>query len=165
MLRPRFSLFSKIMLWFFLNLLLLAAIFFLLFNFRFAPDSPLFRGPDYRIESITRQIANETNDKTRVERDEILKRYSDANGVEFLLFDYRGVQIGGRETVLPTEVLAEITREEMMPPMMPPMTNERMNQPPPREPRNAPFGSPSIYLKTANPTLYLFGIKTMTSER
>lgn len=164
MTRPRFSLFSKIMLWFFLNLLLLAAIFFLLFNFRFAPDSPIFRGSDYRIESVTRQIANETNDKNRSERDEILKRYSVANGVEFYLFDYRGIQIGGRETTLPPEVLAEVKREEIMPPM-PPMPTERMNQPPPREPRNAPFGSPSIYLKTANPTLYWFGIKTMTSER
>lgn len=160
MMRLRFSLFSKIMLWFFLNLLLLAAIFLIVFNFRFAPNSPLFRGTDYRIESLTRQIANETNDKTRAERDRILKSYSDANLVEFLLFDYRGVQIGGKETNLPAKVLAEITREENIPPPgMPP------NQPPPNAPRNAPFGSPPLYIKTDDPPLYWFGIKTMTSDR
>lgn len=154
------------MAWFFLNLLLLAAIFLIVLNFRFAPDSPLFRGTDYRIESVTRQIANETNDKTRAERDEILKRYSDANAVEFFLFDYRGNQIGGRETALPPEVLTEITREETVPPMMPPLPNARPNQPPPRrEPRGLPPGSPSIYLKTGSPPLYWFGIKTMTSDR
>jgi two-component system, OmpR family, sensor histidine kinase CpxA len=157
MYKLRFSLFTKIMLWFFLNLLLLAAIFLILFNFRFAPQSPFFRGTAYRIETVTRLVSDETSEKSRAERDEVLRKYGELNRVEFFLFDNRGNQLGGREIVLPTEVFAEITRRDDAPP------NERMNQPDRKEPppRGAP---PSIYLKTENPPLYWYGMRTMTFE-
>ncbi len=164
MYKLRFSLFSKIMLWFFLNLLLLAAIFLILFNFRFAPQSPFFRGTAYRIETVTRLITDETSEKTRAERDEVLRKYGETNNVEFFLFDNRGVQLGGREISLPSAVLSEITRSEtMMPP--PPPPNERMNQPNPNQPprRDAP-PPPTFYLKTESPPLYWYGMWTMTFE-
>jgi hypothetical protein len=71
----RFSLFSKIMLWFFLNLLLLGAIFWLIFNlnFRFEGNSPFFGGASNRIETVARLINQETNEKSREERDTVLK--------------------------------------------------------------------------------------------
>lgn len=89
------------MLWFFLNLLLLGAIFLILFNFRFALSS-FSRGPSYRIETVARLINEETNEKTRAERDEILKAYGELNRIEFFLFDHAGRQLGGREIELPT---------------------------------------------------------------
>ena len=103
------------MLWFFLNLLLLAAIFLILFNFRFAAQSAVFRGTAYRIETVTRLISDEVNDKSRAERDEILKKYGEAHGVEFFMFDYTGKQLGGREIVLPAVVFAEISAPENQP--------------------------------------------------
>ena len=56
--RIRFPLFSKIMAWFFLNLVLLAAIFLLLFglSFRFEPWSPLFGGTSNRLDTVSRLI-------------------------------------------------------------------------------------------------------------
>lgn len=148
------------MLWFFLNLLLLAAIFLLLFNFRFAPDSPFFRPTDYRIVNITRQISEETNDKSRAERDETLKRYAETYAVEFFMFDNAGRQIAGREIALPPEVFDEIVAPE-------PLFNPRRptnfpNEPPPKPlPMGRPFSS---YFRTTNPTLYWFSTKTMIIE-
>ncbi len=140
------------MLWFFLNLLLLAAIFLILFNFRFAPQSAFFRGTAYRIETVARLVNEETNEKIRAERDEVLKRYGELNRVELFLFDNVGRQLGGKEIQLPTEVYKEITR---------------LDSPPGARRRNPPPGGgppPSIYLKTENPPLYWYGIKMMTYE-
>ena len=155
-----FSLFTKIMLWFFLNLLLLAAIFLLLFNFRFAPDSPFFRPTDFRIVNITRQISEETNDKSRAERDEILKRFTETYAVDFFMFDYTGQQIGGKEITLPPEVLSEITAPE--PAFNPRRPPNLPDAPPPKPPPGRPFSS---YFRTTNPTLYWFATRAMTFER
>lgn len=176
MLGVRFSLFTKIIIWFFLNLLVLAAILFAFFsyNFRYRPNSgfaSLFGGSN--IEIVTRQITNEIDNKTREQRDEILKTYSAKHsGVEFFLFDYKGEQLGGRQIGLPAEILRQITEPEgMMPPPMP-RENFREN-PPPRqfseqgERREPPPGMmqpapPSMYLRTTNPTRYWYGAKSMT---
>ena len=160
MYKLRFSLFTKIMLWFFLNILLLAAIFFILFNFRFAPQSPFFRGTAYRIETVTRQITDETSEKTRAERDEVLRKYGELNNVEFFLFDNRGAQLGGREIGLPKIVFNDITRPETPP--QPP--NERMNPSNPNEPPRRGAPPTTFYLKTDDPSLYWYGMWTMTFE-
>jgi two-component system, OmpR family, sensor histidine kinase CpxA len=124
----RFSLFSKIMLWFFLNLLLLGAIFWLIFNlnFRFEGNSPFFGGASNRIETVARLINQETNEKSREERDTVLKTYSENYKAEFFLFDNQGKQIGGRDIVLPPEIAQKITFEPSLPSVVKP-TN-----PPPR---------------------------------
>ncbi len=147
------------MLWFFLNLLLLAGIFLMLFSFRFSPDLPFFRPTDFRIVNITRQISEEISDKSREERDEILKRYTESYAVEFFMFDYTGRQIGGREINLPPEVLREIAAPEpgfnpRRPPNLP-------DGPPPKPPPGRPFSS---YFRTTSPTLYWFATRAMTFE-
>src|ERR1041384_7891901 len=111
MLGLRFSLFSKIMLWFFLNLLLLGTILFLIFNFNFRPDprSRFMGGAANRLETVSRLIVRETDEKTREERDVILQRYSEAYTVQFYLFDFQGNQLGGPPVTLPAEVYTEIT--------------------------------------------------------
>jgi two-component system sensor histidine kinase CpxA len=101
MLGVRFSLFSRIMLWFFLNLVILGAVLIFVFNseIRFSP-----RFSTNRLESISRLLTEETQDRTPEERGEILKRYSDAYGVEFFLFGENGRELGGRDITLPPEV-------------------------------------------------------------
>ena len=170
MLGVRFSLFTKIIIWFFLNLLVLAAILFAFFsyNFRYRPNSgfaSLFGGSN--IEIVTREITNEIDNKTRQQRDEILKNYSEKHsGVEFFLFDNKGEQLGGRQVELPAEILRQITEPEgRMPPM--PGENFRQNQPPMQRPDQPPPGMmppapPSMYLRTTNPTRYWYGAKSMT---
>ena len=148
------------MLWFFLNLLLLAAIFLLLFNFRFAPDSPFFRPTDYRIVNITRQISEETSDKSRSERDEILKRYDEIYGVEFFMFDRAGRQIAGREIIPPTQISDEIAAPE--PAFNPRRVPDFPNVPPMKPP---PMTRPlSSYFRTNEPLLYWYATRTMIFE-
>lgn len=158
MLGVRFSLFSKIILWFFLNLLLLGAMLFLIFNFRPDPRSRFFGSSANRIEAVSRLIVGATDEKTREERDEILRRYSEAYNVEFYLFDYLGNQLGGKTVTLPAEVYNEITRPEGFQQRQQDNTNAA------REPRGLPPPGPppSIYFKTQNPTLHWVGQRTMT---
>jgi two-component system sensor histidine kinase CpxA len=157
--RLRFSLFSKIMAWFFLNLVLLGVILFLIFNlnFRFSPRSPFFGGSRNRIEAVTRLITREVNQKSREERDEILRRYSEAYGVEFFLFDNRGNQLGGREVSLPEEIFSKVAdfdtqTAERTAANSAALQGNSTALPPPGPP-------PSIYTKTINPTLYWLGVR------
>jgi two-component system, OmpR family, sensor histidine kinase CpxA len=148
------------MLWFFLNLLLLGTILFLIFNFNFRPDprSRVLGGAANRLETVSRLIVSETDEKTREERDAIMERYSEAYNVQFYLFDFQGNQLGGRPVTLPSEVYTEITRPENFPQRQQNNTNAA------REPRGLPPPGPppSIYFKTQNPTLYWVGQRTMT---
>jgi two-component system sensor histidine kinase CpxA len=159
----RLSLLTKIMLWFFLNLILLAIALWLVFSFSFRFDASFFSGISNKMDSISRVITEEVNGKTRAEIDEILKRYTDTYEVEFFLFDNRGEQLGGREISLPTEVLNEILYPESGPKAPgnsygkdgPPALNR-----PPRPGRSML----SIFVKTTDPTLYWSGARTMISE-
>ncbi len=162
----KFSLFKRIILWFFLNLLLLGAILFVFFNFnfRFRPGSDFSGGFGNNIEVVTRQITNDSDNKTRNERDEILKRYQEKyKGVEFFLFDNQGNQLGGREINLPPKILEEIVRENAPP--LPfgdgnaPREPRRIGDQPPPRGMPPPMMPPSIYVRTSDPTLYWFGAR------
>lgn len=157
MLGIRFSLFSKIMLWFFLNLLLLALVLIFVFNseIRFSP-----RFSTNRLDGLSRLITDETQDKSRAERDEILQRYSDAYQVEFFVFDDLGNELAGRQIVLPAEVLAELTKIRPGPPM--PRRDDAGNPANPRPPRPP---SPHFYTKTSDPALYWSGSPIFIFEK
>ena len=157
MLGIRFSLFSKIMLWFFLNLLLLALVLIFVFNseIRFSP-----RFSTNRLEGLSRLITDETQDKSRAERDEILQRYSDAYQVEFFVFDDLGNELAGRQIALPAEVLAELTKMRPGPPM--PRRETAGNPANPRPPRPP---SPFFYTKTSDPALYWSGSPIFIFEK
>ncbi|HLM61906.1 MAG TPA: HAMP domain-containing sensor histidine kinase, partial [Pyrinomonadaceae bacterium] len=146
-----------------MNLLLLGAILFLIFNlnFRFSPRSPFFGGSANRIGAVTRLITREMNGIPRAERDEVLKRYSDAYGVEFFLFDNRGNQLGGREITLPAEVFEKIADFET-----PGLERQATNSSPRSNRELPPPGPPpSIYVKTPDPPLYWLGVRTLTYEK
>jgi two-component system sensor histidine kinase CpxA len=160
--RLRFSLFSKIMLWFFLNLLLLGLILALIFKSSSSFDSgtgPLARSTN-RIEAVTRLIESQMNDKSRAERDEVLKKYAETYGVKFYMFDSKGQQLAGPATTLPTEIFSEITHPETLFPTPAQMSSQPREQPP-----RMIGPPPSLYLKTSTPTLYWFVGRTLTFER
>ena len=102
----RLNLLSKILLWVFINLLVLGAVLFFIFNlqFNFSPNSPLLGAANERIEVVAEMIATESNGKSRAERDEILKKYSDNYGLTFTLFTNSGEQLGGQEIELPAQI-------------------------------------------------------------
>lgn len=151
--RIRFSLFSKIMLWFFLNLLLLAVVGLFVFNLnlRFAPGSRFFGESANRMEALARLVTEETRGGDRARRDEALKKYSAAYNVEFFIFDNAGKQLGGRELQLPAEIATEVTRSGG-----PPVNLPAPGMPPPRG-LGGPARPPFFFRHTSSPSLYWSG--------
>lgn len=150
MLGVRFPLFTKIMVWFFLNLLLLAAIFLIFFgiNVRFDPNS-MISGAGNRLEYAARLIISEADERSREERDDILKKYGVLYGVEFFLFDSHGVQLGGRNVELPPSIFNEISRPEGVSRLSREAANDRV-------PRALPPPAPqmAVSMSTVDPTQY-----------
>ena len=171
--RPRFSLFTRILLWFFLNLVVLGAVLFLFFNlqFRLRPESPLVGDSSNQIENIARLMMIEMYGKTREERDAIAQRYADRHQAAFLLYDNSGELLAGKATGAPAAVLEQVMRS----PNQPPPGNRPDNRPPPPPgrlddrpppPINGQGGNPPLpqhppifTLKTSNPTLYWMGVR------
>ncbi len=170
--RLRFSLFTRILLWFFLNLIVLGAVLFLFFNlqFRLRPESPLLGGGGNQIENIARLLVIEMYGKPREERDAILQRYSDRHRITFLLYENSGERLAGKEPDPPPEVLAHLRPPANRPPNEGP-GNDRPPPPPgrpddrPRQPdglagaRPGPPQHPIFTLKTSNPTRYWMGVR------
>lgn len=152
------------MIWFFLNLLLLGAIFLLIFglNVRFERGSPLYGGMSNRIETVSRLIESAADEQPREERDAILERYSEAYNVDFYLFDYKGNQLGGKPISLPDNVYENITRFEGFGPR-PDNSNSNTSNTPRRGPGGLGPGPPaSVSFKTSDPTTYWLVMRTMT---
>ena len=142
--RLRVSLFTRILLWFFLNLLVIAGVLLIFFNLQYglSPTAALQSDAGRRIGAIASLIVDETRDKTLAERDAVLRRYRDAYQVDFKLYANTGQRLGGDETPLPTEVLREITKGP--PPGAP-------DPAPPKDPLKGP---PVFTMRTANPARY-----------
>ena len=87
-------------------------------------------------------IATESNGKSRAERDEILKKYSDNYGITFTLFTNSGEQLGGQEIELPAQIKQSLGTEFKPPPGLP----ANLNLPPP--PRRVSIE------RTTSPTIY-----------
>ena len=151
------------MIWFFLNLLLLAIVFLLVFglNIGFDRSSPLYGGTANRIETVSRLIESETDEQPREDRDATLQRYSDAYKVDFFLFDSKGVEIGGKPVVLPDNVYQDVSRFEGFG-QRPDNSNDS------NAPKRGPGGlgppgpPPSVSFKTSDPTAYWMVIRILT---
>lgn len=115
--KPRFPLSAKILLWFFLNLLLLVAVFYLVLRvqFRFGLDLLVSgRGGD-RIQGIANVIAAELVEQQREEWDATLARFGDGYGVRFALFRPDGGHVAGEKLELPREVLERLRERPSVP--------------------------------------------------
>lgn len=168
--KPRLSLFAKIMLWFFLNLAVIGGVLFALFNlqFRLEPNSPLLAGASDRIENVARAISDDIRDKPQTEREAILRQYSESYRLDFSIYANTGEKIAGKEALIPKEVLERI--KAVPPRNNPPGDRLPINGPPgdvplgdgpqdevplddrPPPPRPRPF--PVFTMKTSNPTRY-----------
>lgn len=137
------SLFAKIMLWFFLNLAVIGAVLFVLFNlqFRLEPNSPLLGGAGDRIENIARAITEEMRDQSQPEREATLQRYSELYRLEFSLYTSDGEKVAGRAPLAPPPVIEMIKQRP----------SEARPSDDPMPPRR-PF--PVATQKTSNPTRY-----------
>jgi two-component system sensor histidine kinase CpxA len=181
----RFPLYLKILFWFFLNLLVLAAAFYLLFRnqFRFGLDWLLSGSASERIEAVSEIITADLSERPPSEWNDILKRFSDAYQMQFLLYRNDGVQLAGETNDLPKAVrerLLERPRPVRLPPderMEPRMRRQPLDEaserlPPPGRPLDGPpdrprevkheprSPRPKFMVHTANPTRYWVFVRT-----
>lgn len=112
----RFPLYAKILLWFFLNLLLLVMAFgvFLGVQFHFGLDSLLAGQAGGRIRAVSDVIMRELHQQPRSEWDTVLLRFSEAYELRFALFRPDGFELAGEKLTLPQPVRVRLA--EMVPP-------------------------------------------------
>ena len=174
----RFPLYAKILFWFFLNLLLLALAFYVVFQIQFRPglDSLLAGRAGERIQLISDIIEEELADTARENWDDVLKRFGRSSKVQFYLFRPDGAKLAGEPVVLPPAVAAELNRggpppHRMQPPEREPAPGDARPRPrpedgppPPRDrspndptaPRPAPF---KFMRRAGEPPLYWVGVR------
>ncbi len=151
----RLNLLTKILLWVFVNLLVLGGVLYFIFNlnFRFEPNSPLLSAASERLEGIGAIISAETRGKSRGEIDEILQGFSKKYGLEFAIFTNEGEQKGGNEMQLPVVIKNSLKGENRPPPGI--RLNTKMPPPPPGRQINIERTySPNIYWAIARIPLF-----------
>ena len=152
----RLSLFTKILLWFFLNLLaLLAAVFlFLNFNQQLPQVFRAFNESSNAIRAVAQLISVEVREKSSEEREQILQRYTQAYQVDFLLYTNEGQKVAGKDLPLPPDVLAHLVSPPPDGLLPPPPEGGRLNPPPPGTGDNRPPLFQAMKFQSDNPRLY-----------
>jgi two-component system sensor histidine kinase CpxA len=107
----RFPLYAKILSWFFVNLLVLVAIFLLLVNaqFRFDLDWVFATAARQRVEAMRDLIVGDLNTTRPDEWDRVIEGFSDAYNVRLALLDENGEGLIGSIDPLTPEVQGRIT--------------------------------------------------------
>lgn len=171
-LHPRLPLPAKILLWFFLNVALLAGVFLLLFNaqFHFDLNWLLSGSARDRVDALRDLVTSDLNSADPDDWDTVIARHAAAHHVRLSLFDDAGNLLIGSVDNLPDEVSARLIpppRPPGAPPSPPPPTTPA---PVPQTTGSAPQttgsasdarGRPPWWrgrredlLRTANPTHY-----------
>ena len=180
--KVRFPLYAKILLWFFLNLLLVGLILygFARVQFHLGLDSLLMGRTGDRIQAVADVVTLELRRSQPADWNDIMRQFSDAYHVEFTLFRADGSQAAGQSVILPEDVAARVKLPRHPEPRTdaPPPHNGTDFAPhdgiPPPDPippdpgdghahdmrgRGPPGGPPRFMLHTDNPARYWVGIR------
>jgi two-component system sensor histidine kinase CpxA len=158
----RFPLFAKILLWFFLNLLLIAAGFYLFFRVQFhvGLDALLTGQAGERIESLTSIIFDEFLAAAEADRNEVLQYFGSSYGMQIMLLRPDGEVLAGNGPPLPPEVRERIATLGPPPHLLPRVRVGGHGLPPadapplgPRQPR------PKFMVRTSEPAGYWVGLR------
>jgi two-component system sensor histidine kinase CpxA len=151
----RFPLSAKILLWFILNLALLAALFYGLFRaqFHFGPDWLLSRSANDRIEALSGIIVSELAQEPPSQWSATLKRFDTGyhDKVRFLFFGPGGRQLAGETVPLPDEIRRRVSGRRGPPRQAGPPPPDGPPGPPPEPPADLP---PKSMIHTADPSRY-----------
>src|SRR5437867_4649943 len=169
--RLRIPIYGQILAWFFLNLAVLCAILYLLarVEFRLGLDSLLLGAAGERIQAVGNIIAQELSERGPPEWDAILRRFSDAYGIEFTLFLNDASQLAGSKTILPAPVRQKIlegrvpTRVALREPL-PPRQRKPAGGSPPEPGAGRPGRDPKFMLRTSDPMRYWAGIRIPVAD-
>jgi len=165
--KPHRSLYGKILLWFFVNLIVIAVILLGFFNLRFrlGPNSPFGGSNQERILAIGHLMTREFNESPRENWDKIVESYSAAYKVDFSLLSDEGGMLAGKTFPIPREVMDRVIAppRDRMPPLpladiAPDDERDRLRPgPPPRPPEPPPH--PTFSLRTWDPLRYWVGVR------
>lgn len=160
----RFPLYAKILVWFFLNLLLVAGIFLVLLRGQFHSglDWLLEAGAGQRIQSVCDVIMSDIADRPRSEWSQVLTRFDEAYQLHFCLFDNSdGTQVAGEPIDLPLRVRARLAMPRGLGLPVPPGEGPMHRGPPegmgrrsPRLPGPLEGENPKHIVRTTNPARY-----------
>lgn len=175
----RFPLYAKILLWFLLNLVFLgvASYVILRVQFHLGLNSLLAGKIGDRIQAVSDVMSFNLNFAPKTRWDEIVRNYSSAYQVQFVLFRYDGTQVAGETVTLPPEVLSKLRERfwPFMPVPRPPGAARTGRGLPPSEGRSnrpaSPPGSPYVrtpskfMMHTANPSQYWVFVRIPVMDR
>jgi two-component system, OmpR family, sensor histidine kinase CpxA len=169
MMRLRTSLFAKILLWFFLNLVVLAGGLFAVFDaqVRLRKDSFWFGGN--RVDFVAGRISEDLRGTPEAERGAVLARYASAYRVDFLLLANNGERMAGPEIGIPPEVARYVGGPMPPPPPPPPGRDRPATGPRGAELRGERRGPPpraqAVFMQTTSgPTRYWGGVRIPVFE-
>jgi two-component system sensor histidine kinase CpxA len=152
--RFKLPLYTKILLWFLVNLCVVAAIglFYARVTFQPGLDWLLNGPPGTRIELLAMHLTNELTVSPQDEWDKVLRRYHAEKGVTFTLFTSDGRQVFGESVTVPDEVRKRLIDKRkpanrLRPPRDDIETDVRMQ---PKKPR--------FILRSESPTRYWSGM-------
>jgi two-component system sensor histidine kinase CpxA len=158
----RLPLFSRILLWFFLNLALLTVGFVLLLRSQFVLDRDFLLSAEAvdRLQTLGDQISTEIQNYSDEERNALLARYDETYKVTFYVLDENGRPLAGEPSRLPPEVHDRAVRRRPPPPpdlMLPPPGEDRPGPRP--EPNNRPNPLHTL-IRAGDPAHYWAVIRT-----
>ena len=168
--RLRIPIYGQILGWFFLNLAVLSAIIYLFarLELRLGLDSLLLAAAGDRIQAVGNIIAQELSEGGRPQWDAILRKFTEAYGIEFSLFLNDASQLAGSKTALPAAVRQKIlegrvpTRPALREPLPP---RARKSGGAPETPSSGrPVPDPKFMLQTSAPTRYWVGIRMPVAD-
>ena len=141
----RLPLSAKILIWFFLNMAVLALGIIFLFNaqFRFDLNWVFASSARQRVDAVRDLIVYELNNTDPDDWDRVVTRFSNAYGLRFSLFEHDGTHLIGRISEVPPEVQARMTESAVPAPKT--AANVKTAQ---------QFPAPRVFLRTTHPTRY-----------
>ena len=111
----RGKLFTKILLWFFLNLVLIGVVVWGVHALQLDPGSASTKQDEFRVQAAAKLIADQLIKEPRENWDAVLQKHADLHKVTFVLLDANSTRLAGPIIQLPETVKEELQRISQRP--------------------------------------------------